>query len=324
MSSGNLQTKVGLFVVICLTLLAAMILNFSKGLSIFRPTYTLNLQTVDVGSIKQQAGVLVGGLRVGSVTGLSLGADGKTVLLRLKIDSRYSVRSDARFVIEQAGFLGDQHVAVYPQSTTAPMLVEGATVRGEEPFNLQEAARAATGFIQKIDQTARRLNEAIQRVDRLVLNEGTLSNFNLTLRNFHQLSDRVLTIADRVDNLIVTNAEPVSGSVSNLWRFATSMDRLGKSLNSTLDENRTGFSNTLQSLQSASKTMESMTRDLNNGEGLAGSLLKDAETREAWRQTVLNFSQLSSNLSHYGLLYKPRTIKTPSGPTLGGSRDKTH
>ena len=64
---------------------------------------------------------------------------------RLKIDSRYPLRQDARFVIEQSGFLGDQHVAIYPQSTTTPLLEPGSEVPCEQPFNLQEAARSATG-----------------------------------------------------------------------------------------------------------------------------------------------------------------------------------
>ncbi|HAM70803.1 MAG TPA: hypothetical protein DCM86_04085 [Verrucomicrobiales bacterium] len=319
MTKTTLQTKVGLFVVICLALLALLILNFSKGASLFRHRYPISLRTGDVGGIKQQAAVLLGGLRVGSVSELALAPDGKTVLLRLRIDSRYPLRQDARFVIEQSGFLGDQHVAIYPQSTTAPFLEPGSEVQCEQPFNLQEAARSATGFIQKIDQTAQRLNEVIQRVDRLVLNESTLGDVNQTVANFRHMSERTLSLADRLDTLLATNAPLLSGSMSNLNRFSESMNLLGTNLNATLAENRASVGDALRHLEAASRSLEAITRDVNAGQGLAGSLLRDAEVRESLRQTLANMSILSSNLSKYGLLYKPRPPKKESSTPKAGA-----
>lgn len=309
MSRSTLPTKVGLFVVIALGLLAFLILSFSKGASLLHPTYTIRLRTADVGGIKEKAQVLLGGLKIGSVSGIGLATDGKTVMLMLHVEKRYPLRQDARFTIEQSGFLGDQHVAIYPQSSTAPLLTDGAEVQCEEPFNLQDAARAATGFIQRIDQTAQRLNEAILRVDRVVLNEQSLSNVNIAMANFRSISDRTLSAVDRIDTLIASNAEPIHVSVENFQRFSQQMDDLGRRLNGTIDENRTNLDATFQNLRSASSSLDQIAKDLNSGQGLAGGLLRDKELKESLRQTVFHFEILSSNLSKYGLLYKPRAPK---------------
>ena len=318
MNPNRLSTRVGLFVLMSLLLLGALVLSFSKGLSLFHSNYTLVLETANVGGMKVQAAVLLGGLRVGSVSGMSLGADGKTILLQLKIQKGFVIRKDARFSIEQSGFLGDQHVAIYPNTLAAEALADGAIVRCEEPFNLQEAARAATGFIQKVDQTAKKLHDLVDRIDRTVLQETTLTNLSQTLSNFKLLSERTLRIADRVEGVIASNSPPISSTITNLLRFAESMERLGSNVNVTVVENRDDLATALKHVQSASKALSDIAHDLQAGEGMAGSLLKDLELKQAWKETVVNFSVLSSNLSHYGLLFKPKPTKKESSTPSSG------
>jgi hypothetical protein len=95
-------------------LLAVLLIQFSKGTSLFRGTYELRLHAVNVGGLKQRAGVLLAGVQVGSVSDIQLADDGKSVTILLKIYKDYKIYHDARFVIEQSGFLGDQYVSVIP------------------------------------------------------------------------------------------------------------------------------------------------------------------------------------------------------------------
>ena len=72
MDKSRLEIKVGLFVLIGLVLLAVLLIQFSKGTSIFRGTYELRLHAVNVGGLKQRAGVLLAGVQVGSVSDIQL------------------------------------------------------------------------------------------------------------------------------------------------------------------------------------------------------------------------------------------------------------
>src|SRR6266511_3354345 len=197
MSQKKLEWKVGLFLFACLVLLALLMVNFSKGLTFFKPTYTLRLKTKNVGGIKEQAAVLMAGVQVGNVTGAELAEDGKTVTVFLKVQSRYKIHGDAVFNIDSMGFLGDQYVMITTGRNEAEVLKDNDEVTCREPFNLQEVARSAVGFIQRIDETARKLDEALTRVDRYVLNEETLTNRSMTLGNFRLVSERALTAAEK-------------------------------------------------------------------------------------------------------------------------------
>ena len=107
-------------------------IQFSKGTSLFRGTYDLHLHAANVGGIKPRAGVLLAGVQVGSVSDIQLADDGKSVTMVLKIYKDFTIYHDARFVIEQSGFLGDQFVSVIPDDQRAADVDErrGRALRG--------------------------------------------------------------------------------------------------------------------------------------------------------------------------------------------------
>jgi phospholipid/cholesterol/gamma-HCH transport system substrate-binding protein len=316
MSRKQLEWKVGLFVFGCLILLALLMVSFSKGLTFFKPTYTLRLNTKNVGGLKERATVLMAGVPVGHVTGARLSHDGRTVTVFLRLDGRYSIHGDAVFNIDSMGFLGDQYVMITPGRNEAPVLKDGDEVTCREPFNLQEVARSAVGFIHRIDETARKLDDALTRVDRQVLNEETLTNFAVT--NFRQVSERTLTAADHIDRLVQSNVVPVNVAVSNLTLFSRQMNDLAAGFQQVLATNESEFAAALKNIESAGDLMKGLLTDLQAGKGLAGSLLKDQRLEESFSQLVSNLTTLSSNLNRHGLLWKPRKPETKPSPIYPG------
>src|SRR5258706_8935019 len=110
MNRSRLELKVGLFVLVGLLLLALLAIQFSKGLT-FRPTYKLLLKANTAGTLKAHSFVLMSGVPIGSISEIRLSPDGKTLSIHLTIGREYEIHQDARFVIEQSGFLGDQYVS---------------------------------------------------------------------------------------------------------------------------------------------------------------------------------------------------------------------
>ena len=314
MSPKKLEWKVGVFVFACLALLGLLMVSFSKGLTFFKPTYTVRLKAKSVGGIKEQATVLVAGVPVGRVTGAELSPDGRSVTVSLKILSRYKIHSDALFTIDSIGFLGDQYVMIIPTKNEGPVLQDGDEVTSREPFNLQEVARSATGFIQRIDEAAQKLNDALTRVDRHVLNEETLTNLSATITNFRQVSERALVAVDNIDRLVQSNSLPVSISVSNLALFSRQLNELGDGFQGVLKLNEAQLTAAVKSIESAGELMKGLLADLQAGKGLAGRVLKDEQLEAGFSQLVSNLTVLSSNLNRHGLLWKPKKneVKPPS------------
>ena len=76
MSKSRLEWKVGLFVLVGLVLLGALALQFSKGTTFFRPTYTIKLRTANVGGLKLRSAVLMAGVQIGTVSDIRLAPGG--------------------------------------------------------------------------------------------------------------------------------------------------------------------------------------------------------------------------------------------------------
>src|SRR5436190_2938662 len=155
MNKSGLEWKVGLFVAIGLALLAGLLLQLSKGKTFFRRTYTLRLHADDVGGLKAKANVLMSGVQVGTVSDIRLAPDGKSVSITLKIYGEYAIHKDARFVIQTAGFLGDNYVGIVPTENTDEVFRDQDMAQAASPLDFQEIARSATGFIKRIDETAK-------------------------------------------------------------------------------------------------------------------------------------------------------------------------
>ena len=87
------------------------------------------------------------GVQVGTVSDMQLAPDGKSVTITLRIYRQYQIYKDARFVIEQSGFLGDQYVAILPTKNEGPKFGPGDEAKAEPPLDMQEMARSAAGFL---------------------------------------------------------------------------------------------------------------------------------------------------------------------------------
>jgi ABC-type transporter Mla subunit MlaD len=315
MESKRLETKVGLFVFIGLALLALLLIQFSKGTSLFRGTYTLRLHAVNVGGIKPRAGVLLAGVQVGSVSDIKLADDGKSVTMLLKIYKQFPIYGDARFVIEQAGFLGDQFVSVIPTANALPALTNNADVPCQEPFNLQEVARSASGFIQRIDETAKKLDASVSDLQRVVLNGQTLTNFSVSIANMRSFTEQALDTVKDINALVVTNGSQVGIAVSNAVVFSADLTRLANTADALLTTNGTEISEAVKNIKESTETLKGLMADVQAGKGLAGTILENQQVATNFQDIAANLAVTTSNLNRVGLWGILWSHKAPSTNT---------
>ena len=301
MESKRLETKVGVFVFIGLALLAVLLIQFSKGTSLFHGTYELRLHAVNVGGLKPRAGVLLAGVQVGSVSDIMLAADGKSVTILLKIYKENKIYHDARFVIEQSGFLGDQYVSIIPTENQDRLLVNGDEVACQEPFNLQEVARSASGFIQRIDETAKKLDAAVSDLHRYVLNEQTLTNLSIALVNMRTFTERAMNTVGDIDTLIATNGSRVGYAVSNVVIFSQQLTQLVGSAHILLATNGVAISTAVSNIESSTEILKKLMDDVQSGKGLAGTVLQNEQLATNVQNIANNLAVTTSNLNRVGL-----------------------
>jgi phospholipid/cholesterol/gamma-HCH transport system substrate-binding protein len=316
MSKSRQELKVGLFIFFCLVLVAILLVQFSKGITLFHPTKSVILTAGNIGGLRARASVLMSGVQIGTVGETRLSPEGTNVFIYLKIYSQYVIRDDARFVIEQSGFLGDQYVAIYPGQNQGAILTNNAMAHAEEPFNLLAAARSANGFIQRIDSAAKKLDDAINDVRRLVLNEKTLTNLAVTITTLRQVSEDASTTVSNINALITTNGAPASTAVSNLVSFTRDLRNLAANAQGILDTNGPQISIAVSNIQTSTAILTNMLGEAQGGSGLVGGLFKNQDLANHVSLLASNLAVTADNLNRLGLWhflwYHPTPPKTNS------------
>jgi phospholipid/cholesterol/gamma-HCH transport system substrate-binding protein len=313
--------RVGLFVFVGIVLIAALMLNFSRGVGLFKPKYELTMRTRSVSGLKPRSAVFLSGVQIGNVKDVELDPKNKGVFVRLTILKEFPLHNDSKFVIEQQGVLGDQFVNISPGSPEAPLLKDGDEVLGAEPFNLAEVAQSASSLLRRFDQLGATVEEAIARVNKQVLDPQTLSNLSQTIGNFEKVSERTLGLVDNASLLVTNNAPVLSLSLSNLLAFSSKLEKVAMDVEETIVTNRVELNESMKNLRDATASLKQMTAEMQSGKGLVGGLLKDEQLRGQLSFTVSNLSILSSNLNRFGLLYKPKQPKNTAPPAYSGKSE---
>ena len=311
MAQSKIEWKVGLFVLIGLVLLAGLMLNFSKGLALFKKTYDLQLLADNAGGIKNKAMVLMSGIKVGSVVDSTLSTNGK-VVIRLQIDAAFQIDHEARFLVDSMGFLGDQYVAIVATNNSGIHLTNNQVVICEPALNLQEAMRSTASLLQQAQITMRTLDEAISNVNRSVLNPQTLTSFAQSISNIQEISGNANQTLARIDEVVDANSPALRASISNLFEFSTE-------LKAVLASNQSDVAATVKNLRAASASVNELLDDVKATNGAAGLLLRDEQMKLQLGALATNLNvaaenigMFSSNLNSRGIwsmLWKPKPEK---------------
>jgi len=116
MVSKKVELLVGLFAAIGIAALLMLSLKVAdSGISGNGETYNLYAKFDNIGGLKVRSPIKVGGVVVGRVSNISLGAEDYTPVVTLEIFAQYNNFSEATSVsILTAGLLGEQYIGLLP------------------------------------------------------------------------------------------------------------------------------------------------------------------------------------------------------------------
>jgi phospholipid/cholesterol/gamma-HCH transport system substrate-binding protein len=313
MSERKLEWRVGLFALIGLVLVALMVMRFSKGTGL-SSTYDLRLEARNAGGIIRGASVLMAGVPIGSVSEIYLAPDGTKVTMITSIYDKIKISSNAVFAIGTVGFLGDRYISVSPGLSTniVGYRQPGETVVVEEAFDITQVAETANGLMNRVSGTVDQLSNAVVRLDRTLLSDPSLSDLTNTVLNFRGLSERAMSAAAGLDNFVRTNTTSLSQSITNFSDFTEKLNRVTLELQETVVTNRIEFTAAIKNIERATERADKILEEVEQGKGLAGSLLKNEEMAKYTSLMLSNFMAFGSNVNHkglWGVIRKPKPGK---------------
>ena len=307
------EWKVGLFIAISLAIAVGLVLNFAKGISPLTKTYSLNLVTKNVDGIVKNAVVMMAGVPIGKVTQINLNTDKSEVSMKVKIEATYRIRKGSKFQIETSGFLGDKYIGIIPTSNNqSPELQDADTVQCEESFDIMRVARSTSGVVNQLNSATSQITNIINRIDRKLLDEQTLTDLSSGLRNLRDISESASKTIANVDNLITTNSAPIQTGIGNVVEFSEELKIAGGELRSLIKANRIILNESMENIKNTTESLSKLIGAAERGEGLAGKLFADKELAENIVTLSSNLNEVSVKLNRrgiWGVLWEDRKKK---------------
>jgi phospholipid/cholesterol/gamma-HCH transport system substrate-binding protein len=306
----SIEVKVGSFVLLCLAIAAALIIKFGKLEKFSSDTYPITVVFPNVGGIVRDANVMYAGIPVGKVREIKLTEVGALkVRVTLAIYEGYTIRRDAKFVINQSGLLGDRYVDVIPQSATAAILKPGDEVEGESSVDLTEAVRSvvdvlhqAAGTIARVDEMVRRTDEAIKRIDEMVLSTQMLSHVSSSLANIDATTSNAVDVTAGLRGVVDDSRQSISNTLSEFSLAAGDVRDASKRVQILVANNQDELSATASNLAASTARLNAILEGMQRGEGTAGKLLTDPTLHNELVKLVQNWRR-------YGILYKDKNAR---------------
>lgn len=295
------EIKVGIFVIVCLAIIAAMIIRFGKYTRFAENTYEITVAFPNVGGIVKDASVQYGGINVGKVRQISLDQEGLLkVHVKLAIYEGVKIRKDSKFVINQAGLLGDRYIDIIPQSGTAEFLKPGDSIEGATSVDLSEAIRSVVDVLRQTADTIQRVDTAIQRIDETVLSRPSLERIRSAMANIDLATSNTVALTLGLRGLVEDNRPRVDHAITLFSDAAENFNSASKRVDDLLESNQQDIRTTVNNFAEAAQRLNLLLGRLEKGEGTAGKILVDPTLHD-------EIVRLVQNWRRHGLLYKERT-----------------
>jgi phospholipid/cholesterol/gamma-HCH transport system substrate-binding protein len=257
--SYTIERKVGLFFIIGLILLGAM-LEVGEKWNPFEKKLTYNTFLSSVTGLKVGDPVRLAGVNVGRIREIIVHDSNVEILFEVKADTK--IKTDTVASLRLTNLLGGQFLSLSFGSPGSPLLEEGKTVTGKDTAN--------------IDVIVDNVSDAVK--DARVL-----------INSLNQNQDRVM---GQISTLLEDNRGGIRDTVANLKSITAKIDQGEGSLAMLLNDKQL-----YTTLNDAGTNINSIAAKINNGEGTLGKLVNDPTLYTDAKGAIADLREGANNVS---------------------------
>lgn len=268
------QIKVGIFILIGLTITGMLVVYFGRLGEGFANYYNLRVEFANASGVIRGSEVLLAGAKVGRVISEpEILPDMQGVSVELRILERVRIPVDSEFSIGSSGLLGDKYIQIVlkdgkPDGQT---IEPDSTIKGSDIGDgFGGLTEGAGDLIADLRKTVKNINAVVTKLDQSVLSKSELESVSATIKNLQTTSGKLAESSGRFDSLLKSGQE------------------------------------TMESGKKAADALRELTDQAKSGKGMLGTLVSNREMAENLRAFILN-------LRKHGILWYKDTQKPAKG-----------
>lgn len=308
----GIEFFVGLFLLVGLGVLAALVVTFGRAGQGLEKFYTIRVQFPNASGLVKNADVLLSGARIGlTKSAPTLVGDNYDIEVELSIRDTVRIPRKALFQIRSNGMLGDSYVDVVVPPNFEPndFAQPGELITGKRTGGLDELTTKGsqmidtlnTEILRKLSDELDQIKQATASINQELLNKKNLGNLEETLANLKSATADFSKASKDLDLVVTKSQEAVDSAKVTL-----------KTVDGAAGDLRLGIGDFRKVADSAHQLLNKA----NSGEGTLGVLMAD-------KQTADNLKALIANMRRSGVLfYKDRPVSAGEATPAPSPRPK--
>lgn len=205
----NVETKVGVFVVLGLVLLCISILLLGGNKVLFKSYYRLNVKFDDVQGLFTGSVVSLAGIPIGNIKDITFSQKENQLQVNLVIDESFKNRITQGTLasIKTQGALGDRYIYLTPGPSTSPSLPEDGEITAAEGGDLFSALSKNSDGLEKMMDTIREMHLLFKTINSDGKSQKIVDNISQTTEELLHASKGFKKLIVQLDSNIPENQE---------------------------------------------------------------------------------------------------------------------
>lgn len=282
----GLEFKVGAFVFVGLSMLAALVVQFGRLGEGFKTYYPLTVRFTDASGLLKGSDVLLAGAKIGHVSdGPRLVREGHGVSVPLRIYDYVKIPAGSKFEVGSSGLLGDRFVSVtMPPGQPSEYLPKNAYIEGTRQTGIDDLTREGGSLVSDMRGAVQNINATVTRLNQEALSRANMQNLKASIEHLNQTTGSLAESSKKLDSVI----EKADATMSSAKKAADEMPLV--------------MADARKAAQGAAQVFDEATK----GKGLLATLLGNPELANDLRALI-------HNLRARGVLfYRDSASKTDS------------
>lgn len=251
-------------------LLFIFIFNYLKGENLLSNSLKITAVYDNVEGLAPSSAVTINGHVVGKVQQIRFTEDGSgklEVVMLLDSDFEFSKNSTAQ--LYESGLIGGKAIAIIPAFDTAARVSSGDILQSSVKPGLTELVnQRLTPLQEKIESVMVSADQLLTNVNS-VFDAETKTNLKGSIAQLKQTITSFETTSNTLNGLLEDNKSSITSTLNNFSGISEDLSEVSTSL---ADAN---LKETINGLQSTITNFDSILKDIQQGKGSVGKLMKD-------------------------------------------------
>ena len=265
--------------------------NYLKGTSLIDRQKTLYAVYDEVDGLLVGANVMINGLSIGNVTELEFLKNSTKILVTLKVKDELNFSSKSTASIYETGVLGGLAISIEPLFDRESIVQTGDTLRSSVKPGLTELIN------RQIEPLSRQLQSTITSVDSIfsgassVLNKQTQLNIKESIEVLTSAINSINNSAYIIEGTLTEKNDKISKTIDNIESISKNLSKVTKELNEF------GLSNVLVDLKESTEGINSVIQNLNSESSSLGKLINKDELYENLNSSIISLNNLIDDIN---------------------------